>query len=585
MRPARSAPRPLPSLALALGGVLWLWGGVTPAPLGAQSAEGRPDSEPSPIPAGQAAPPGAYAPGMDAQHYHFTISLVEGADWFAGRADIDLRLTDPLPEDLWLDLTGLRVDEVRIGGRRVDFELENGRVVFERPDGADVGDHLRVQIDYRGVPDDGLILGRTPHGAGSVFADNWPNRARFWIPTIDHPSDKATARFTVHAPEAWEVIAPGALMGEPTPTADDAPGGGRGRRSWVWEIGVPVSPYNLVIGATDFVIDELGRAACTRAPETPREDRCVQVTSWAFPQDADSARAKFRRAADMVEHFTWNIGLYPFEKLANVQSATRFGGMENATAIFYSATGVAGNSDDGVVAHEIAHQWFGDAITEARWSHLWLSEGFATYFGAQYYEEAVGPREFRRRMEANRREYLASDIVDQPVIRHETNLYDLLNDNNYEKGAWVLHMLRAELGERDFAETIRRYYTRHRYGTVLTGDFRAVAEEVSGRDLDWFFDQWLFRPGHPRLLVEHEWDEENHEIVLTVRQTQPEHWPTFRLHAVVELRHSSGSARRPVLVRKREEVVRLPFVTEPTAVVLDPDGWLLKSLEEGGNGR
>ena len=551
--------------------------------LSGQSPLGRPDHEPEPIRAGMADRAGdgrhESAVGLDILHYEFVISLVEDADWFAGSAEIELRLDARTVGDRFgVDLTGLHVDAVRLNGESVPFDLEGGRILVRTPDPVGESAH-HLGIEYRGVPDDGLILGPTPHGVGSAFADNWPNRARFWIPTVDHPSEKATAAFTVHAPAAWEVIAPGALVTEPHATPVDALGGAGGRRTWRWEIGVPVSPYNLVIGATEFEIDEVGTAACTRAPHTPREDRCVAVTSWAFPQDADSARAKFRRAADMLEHFTWTIGLYPFEKLANVQSATRFGGMENATAIFYSASGVAGSSDDGVVSHEIAHQWFGDAVTERHWSHLWLSEGFATYFGAQYFEDAVGPADFRRRMEQNRLNYVRSPVVGEPVVSYKANLYDLLNDNNYEKGAWVLHMLRFELGERDFAETIRQFYGRHRYGTVLTEDFRAVAEEVSGRDLDWFFDQWLFRPGHPRLRVEHSWDEEAKEVVLTVRQTQPDDWPTFRFDAVVELRHETGAARRSVQLREREHVFRLPFVMEPKAVTFDPDGWVLKTIE------
>jgi len=552
-------------------------------PLQAQSALGRPSSEPEAVAPGVAPHLESRVPRVDVVHYDFTISLVEGADWFAGSAEVTLDVpagSEGADTEIALHLSGLHVDAVRIDGERAAFRLSEGLVQMNTGRSR-AGERIVVEIDYRGVPDDGLVLGRTPHGAGSAFADNWPNRARFWIPTNDHPSDKATARFTVHAPGTWEVIAPGALVAGPYPTPQQALGGNGGRRTWVWEIGVPVSPYNLVIGATDFEIDEIGTAACTRAPESPRDDHCVLVTSWAFPEDARNAREKFRRAADMLEHYVWTIGLYPFEKLANVQSATRFGGMENATAIFYSASGVAEDPDDGVVAHEIAHQWFGDAVTEREWSHLWLSEGFATYFGAQYFEDAVGPADFRRRMEAHRLSYVASDVVGQPVVRREGDLYDLLNDNNYEKGAWVLHMLRSEIGEQDFAEVIRQFYGRFRHRTALTEDFRIVAEGVSGRELGWFFDQWLFHPGYPQLQVEHAWDDETNEVVLTVRQTQPADWPTFRFDAVVELRHSGGSARRPLQVRDRVHEFRLPFVMEPRGVTFDPDGWLLKTIDGG----
>jgi aminopeptidase N len=546
----------------------------------AQSSAGRPDSEPAPIQAGLAPPPGRYAPGLDAQHYAFEISLMEDADWFAGRAEITLRLVDPIPDELALDLSGLAVDVVLVEGSAVEFTLRDGKILFPAPTGASGGEDILVTVQYRGVPEDGLFLGQTRHGTPSVFADNWPNRARFWIPTVDHPSDKATARFTVHAPRTWQVIAPGRLVGSPAPTATDALGGSEDRLTWVWDIGVPVSPYNLVIGATEFTVHALGTAACTNAPVTPRDDKCIEVTSWAFPPDADTAMAKFRRAPDMVDHFTWTIGLYPFEKLANVQSATRFGGMENASAIFYSETGVAGSSDDGVVSHEIAHQWFGDAVTEAEWSHLWLSEGFATYFGAQYFENAVSVEDFRRRLEENRLTYVQSDDVNNPIVRREESLFSLLNRNNYQKGGWVLHMLRYQVGEVDFAEMIHQYFSRFRGQTVLTQDLQQVAEEVSGQDLDWFFQQWVYQPGYPQIEFSYEWDDVTHEVVVTVEQTQPDSWPTFRFSGVVELVHDRGAARRAIEVRERDQTFRMPFVMEPVSVTFDPDGWLLKTLDK-----
>jgi aminopeptidase N len=537
----------------------------------------RPTTEPLPIEAGLAPPPGPYAPGLDAERYDFEISLFEGQTWFAGNAEVTLRLTDPRPDEIALDLTGLHVDRVLVDGVRSTFRLEGGKIVLPTPPSA-ANEVVAVRISYRGVPDDGLIIGRTRYGAPAVFADNWPNRARFWIPTIDHPSDKATVRFTVHAPGAWTVVAPGTLVDGPTPTAADALGGAGGRQSWTWETNTPISPYNMVIGATEFAVQRVGLGACRNAPASPREDRCVEVTSWAYPQDADAAAAKFRRSADMVEAFAWMLGVFAYEKLAHVQALTRFGGMENASAIFYGEDGVANDPDDGVVSHETAHMWFGGAVTEAEWSHLWLSEGFASYFGAAYFEDAVSVADFRRRMEESRLRYVGSDDVDKPVIRREDNLFDLLNRNNYQKGAWVLHMLRAQVGEQAFREGIRAYYNRFRDSTVLTEDFQSVMEEVSGRDLSWFFDQWLYRPGYPQLRLQTAWDEERSEVVLTVEQMQPAEWPTFRFDAVVELRHATGAARRPIQITKRLHTFRLPLAVEPTAVVLDPDGWILKTV-------
>ncbi len=532
--------------------------------------------EPDPIEAGLAPTGLPYAPGFDVLHYDFELALSEGDESFLGRAQVRLALLQPLPEVIALDLTGLTVDNVRIDGRDVAFELSDGQLRIVRPAERTRGE-LTVDILYRGTPDDGLILQNTLHGRPGVFADNWPNRARFWLPTVDHPSDKATVRFVVHATEPWQVVANGRLVTEPFATVENALGGGANRRTWIWETGVPISPYNMVIGATEFVVELVGTAACGLAPMATRTDGCVEVTYWVFAPDVENAARKFARADEMVDFFAQTIGPFPFEKLANVQSSTRFGGMENASAIFYSERGIANNTDDGVVAHEIAHQWFGDAVTEARWSHLWLSEGFATYFGNLFFEQAVGVDDFRRRMEGSRQIYIRSGVTAQPVVREEESLFDLLNRNNYEKGAWVLHMLRGRLGDEAFFRGIREYYRRYRHRAVLTEDFQAVMEETSEQDLDWFFRQWLLEPGYPILQISHEWVEASREIVLTVEQVQDGAWPTFRFQTEVEIELSTGTTRTPVEISARRSVIRIEAAESPRTVRFDPDGWVLSN--------
>ncbi len=179
-------------------------------------------------------------------------------------------------------------------------------------------------------------------------------------------------------------------------------------------------------------------------------------------------------------------------------------------------------------------------------------------------------------MEASRRAYLGSDVVDRPIVDPaEDDLFELLNANNYQKGGWVLHMLRGLLGDDAFFDGIRRYYGVHEHGTALTDDLVRALEEASGRELGWFFDQWVFRPGHPRLRVGWDWDAASREAVVTIEQRQPPAWPTFRLPLELELVTAGGAVRRTIEVDERREEVRVPLPEPPSSVRPDPDGRVL----------
>jgi aminopeptidase N len=301
------------------------------------------------------------------------------------------------------------------------------------------------------------------------------------------------------------------------------------------------------------------------------------VTAWAFPQDTAYARTVFARVPQMVDLYVSLFGPFPFEKLANVQSSTRFGGMENASVIFYSERAIAGRADfEGTVAHEVVHQWFGDSVTPADWPHLWLSEGFADYFGALFWAQTQDDAAFRERIDAMRARYLASTTTDRPVVDDGiTNLLQLLNDNSYEKGALVLHMLRGIVGERAFFPAIRQFYSEHAGGHAETADLQRVMEEVSGQSLGWFFDQWLRRPGHPVVRVEWTWSQELSQAQVTLTQVQDALWPTFRMPVDFEFVMEGGVHRVSEWVDGRVWRREIALPARPTELRIDPDGWLI----------
>ena len=521
-----------------------------------------------------------YRPAFDVLHYELALTLPDTGAHVRGRAT--LRVLQVQPADtLVLDLLDMRVTEVRVGGRPVPFARDSATVriplaagaVPVTKDASSAPDTLVVGVVYEGAPRDGLIISRDSLGRWMAFGDNWPNRGRHWIPSIDHPSDKATVRWTVEAPEGLTVVANGSRARRERVVPN--------RAATVWVESRPIPVYLMVIAAAPLVEVELGQSACGRAEHA----RCVQQSVYALPESRDFLPGPFARADEIVGWFSEIVGPFPYEKLAHLESATRFGGMENASAIFYAASLFRRRTlQPGLIAHEAAHQWFGDAVTEREWAHLWLSEGFATYFEELWRQRFVGDTAFRRELAATREQILGAAVVaERPVIdTAETNYLRLLNANSYQKGGFVLHMLRTLVGDSAFFRGVRSYYDRYRHSTAVTDDLRAEMEAAAGRDLKWFFDQWLRRPGFAEVASGWRWDADTRRLTLDVRQG--ERFGPYRLPVDVQVTDAAGAVRtvRVELPAEREArvVVPLDLAARPRGVVLDPRGELLAVFTE-----
>ncbi len=512
--------------------------------------------------AGALATLSAQQPGIDVQSYAFEVSLPDTGSAITGHATIVFRRTGRA-DTLHLDLVGMTVDAVSrphaYDGRTLAVELDPGRRGLDS-----------VGVTWHGTAQDGLIIRDNARGRWSAFGDNWPNRARHWLPTADHPSDKASVRWEIDAPGRLRVIANGRLAGR------DALRSPRVR--WTYVEPRPIPTYTMVLGATEMTVSR-------HRPLVSMDGDTVPVEVWTYPEDSAFADGvPFRRATAILEVMERLIGPYPYGSLAHVQSSTRYGGMENSTAIFYAERGyVRRTMGEGVVRHETAHQWFGDAVTPRAWADVWISEGFATYFDAVIAAALDGDSALARLMRGHARTVLDAPVVrERPVIdTAETDPNRLLNANSYPKGAWILHMLRGEVGDSAFFRGLREYYRRYRDSSVTTSELRQVMEESARTDLGWFFEQWLRRPGYPQLEVAWRPDPASRRVHLTIRQVQPEAWGRFRLpRLTVDLELEGGrTARREVALDPRvaEQVASFAVEGMPREVVVDPDGALLVS--------
>jgi len=490
---------------------------------------------------------------IDVQHYKFEIEIGDGSDVINGKAFITTRFLDAASQVIFNlasveEDKGMQTFAVLESGRPVQFIHRNNelRIVTN----ANKDEVKTFEVQYMGKPKDGLIISKNKYGERTFFADNWPNRAQHWLPCHDVPSDKASVEFIVFSPLHYKVISNGLLQQEKQT--------GKTKMTH-WKEEVPVPTKVMVIGAADFAV-----ARVDSAYKLP-------VTAWVYKQDSAKGVFDYALADDVLRFFENYVGPYPYKKLANVQSKTIFGGMENANAIFYAENTVTGDGrSEALIAHEIAHQWFGNSATEKDFSHLWLSEGFATYLTHLYIEHKYGVDSFRKRMEEDRHEVIAfARQSKQAVVDPASEYMDLLNANSYQKGGWVLHMLRQEVGDKFFREIIRSYYNQYKFSNADTKDFQRVAEAVSGKDLGWFFNQWLYQPGVPELKIKTK--QEGDELKIEIEQERT----AFRLNLPLVLTAPNGTVTRELIPVTGKETKYKIKGKGPYKVAIDPNKTVL----------
>ena len=514
---------------------------------------------------------------IDVLHYKFEIELGDNNDTIYGKAEITLEKYKSNPNikfdlsDLNSNGKGMILDSVKwdklvipvldknvvlSDGNQCRFEnnalmlyLSSGivRNTTER-----LKDTISIKIYYHGIPSDGLIISKNKYGKRTFFADNWPDRAHHWLPCIDDPADKASVEFIVTAPQHYSIVSNGLLIAEKS-----IPGN---KQLSHWKEDVPLPTKVMVIGVADFAVEKSG------------EVNNIPVYSWVYANDKEKGFYDYAQAVEVLSFLTDYIGPFPYKKLANVQSKTMFGGMENASAIFYSERSVTGNRTlEGLLVHEIAHQWFGDMATEKSFAHLWLSEGFATYMTHIYMESKYGTDSLEKRMENDRKTIIDfANKNDLPVVDTISSLMSLLNANGYQKGSWILHMLRRMTDDSVFHQIIRTYYETYKGKNADSKDFQVIAEKISGKSLESFFRQWLYQPGVPRVHIKWSYDPSTKNISFTISQLQKTGNFEFPLEILIQEDKSSMPKRYIKIIKENTSSFTFPSKSRPIRVEVDP---------------
>jgi aminopeptidase N len=499
-------------------------------------------------------------------HYHFYLEVNDSTDVVYGEATVSV-LFKKIISFFELDLAnknnlgkGMETIEVSMNGTNLHYLHRDDKLKINLSVPAKENETLVFKIKYKGEPQDGLIIGKNKYGDRGFFGDNWPDRAHQWLPVADHPSEKSPVDFTVSAPLHYSVVANGIKVEESFVNEK--------RKITRWQEDVPIPTKVMVVGIARFATELAGKV-----------DH-IPVESWVYPQNKTEGFYDYAVATSVLDFFHTHIGSYSYQKLANVQSKTRWGGLENANTIFYSENSITGKGRaETLIAHEVAHQWFGNSATEKDWPHIWLSEGFATYFALLYLEHVYGHDRLVSE-ELNQRKLVvdfyyknAAPVVDTTV----TELGKLLSINSYQKGGWVLHMLRHEVGDINFWRGVQHYYSLYKNSNALTGDFQRAMEEATGKDLSGFFMQWIYQGGHPKIGGSWHYDLNSKTLSLELIQLQSGGLKKFPL----EIGIGSGPMGevQTVFMTGKNQSFTFVLPSKPIQIVLDPNTWL---LFEGG---
>ena len=511
---------------------------------------------------------------IDVIHYAFNLSLSDSTNEILGSTLVTVKFKEAGMQNLRLDFVnktdlrqakGMVVESVMMGNTQINYTHQNDELIIFLPTPSTQLQVVTFTIKYHGIPYDGLRIGATKWGDRSFFNENWPNRGRHWLPIIDHPHDKATSEFIVKAPSHYKVVSNGLLQEE-----SDL---GNNTKLTHWKQSVPVSSWLFVLGVADFAVKYVDQF----------QGKSIQT--WVYAKNREAGFYDFDEPTKKVLEFYSNyVGPYAYEKLANIQTPSVNGGMETSSAIFYGEDLVTGKREErtrNVVIHEIAHQWFGNAVTETTWDDAWLSEGFATFFTLLFIENEYGKDEYTKGiLKAKKTVYdLSAKMPAFSIVSDRTAEKEVVTSGiTYQKGAWVLHMLRNLIGEAAFKKGIQNYYATYFNANTSTDAFIVEMEKASSKDLKLFFKQWLYQPINPTINASWNYDATTQKLKIHLNQTQGDQ---FLFTVPVEMGYYKKGDTKPTLLtlnlKNKEQDFTFSVKNSIDKLELDPRNVLLNN--------
>ncbi len=507
------------------------------------------------------------APSNPAFHvvsYRLDLFLAMVNENFAGRNQITLVMKAPA-DSLVLYQLKLTIDSISVNGVRRVYTVDDANERFTVHLGLlhQSGDTLRLTVAYRRVPAIPRLTDRLgyyyfhdtipglPANLGYTMSE--PGDARCWMPCYDEPWEKSTAEMSVTVPAGYVAASNGRLLGTIV--------NGDGTVTWHWKEDHQVATYLMCATVSKFTVPS---SILARAPGDS-----IPVEYFTWPRDSAAAAAYIPTVKQMITNLGKLYGPYPWDKYGmSSVSPFAYGGMEHQTI---TTLHEAYQTNQDVVVHELAHQWWGDLVTCGSWPDIWLNESFATYSEALWRETLGGPVALQGLL----RDMLGFNqgSWSGAVYNPEGQGFYLFSDLVYSKGAWVLHTLRGAIGDSAFFRSLRMWRQLYSEKSAVTADFQSAVESVTGRDMSWFFNEWIYGPGWPVYSIASDWG--GGTLSLRIAQQQDAGWPTYTMPLQVRVYTGSRDTTLTVWDSLRTEDFRFTFLTRPDSIAFDPDGWVL----------
>ena len=508
----------------------------------------------------------------DALHYRLQFRFDERNKTYWGENSITLQPLKDNFNQCILDAEDFTVTAVTNSNKDLPFKQTDKKLIIYFSKKYDFKEKITFTVKYfEKNPGKGLTFGEaTENNPAQINTYSWPEEAHHWFPCFDYPNDKVTNELVATVKSNYKVLSNGKLI---KVTEDKK----NKTKTFHWSQDIPHSTYLVMMAAGPYVVinDSLGT---------------LPINYWVYIKDVPNAMRSFKKTPEMLDFFNKAFDFpYPWAKYDQVCIAGYGGGMENTTAttlghdVIHDERAEQDFSSHALVAHELAHQWWGNTITERTWSNVWLSESFATYSEYLFARFDQGEEEGAVNLLKKKQRYLEeakAEYIRPLVFNRYNDPWDIMDAHAYPKGAVILHMLRFVMGDKPFFRALKHFLNKHAFQAVDTHDLMTAIKEATGQNLDWFFEQWVFKPGHPVFEVSYDWTETTGKLVLKVNQTQDrsKNIPIYRTPVVIGIVTPGEKITKKIRLSKINDEFEFEIKQRPLMVRFDEGNYLLKEL-------